>query len=880
MVTHDVFISYSRRDKAVADAACAVLESYKIRCWIAPRDVQLGIPYAESLLNGIIRCRIFVLVFSAESNTSPQVMREVEIAVKRGIPIIPLRIENVTPSGAMEYYLSVPHWLDAYTPPLENHLKKLAITVLALLPAKPVEKPEAEPVLPPAEEPEAEPIPPPIEKPEAKSVPPPAEKPKAEPVLPPAEKPEAEPVSPRAEKPEAEPIPPAAEKPEAEPVPPPPEKVPKVKPWRKLRRVHVITGASIIVVIVLAVVFFTGGFGGRDEPEESSLPALTSNLTSTYTPTPSAAPSTTPTPTPTPTEPTTEAVIKLPTKEYITIGAVRPLTGPLSFLEEYAFGPVYKMWVEEVNARGGIYVEEYGKKLPLELIVYDDKSDMNMMKTLLKKLMEEDEVDFVLSPAGTEFLYAAAPVFNEHGYILLGMEGGSASIRERIPGLPYFFNLLNFSDHNQVPILAGLLKKWGVRTAAIIFVDDILGVDYSNITVPELEQRGIEVVSVRSVPSGVEDISSILQEAKAEDVDAFLAFTYPDTCILATTQSMEIGYNPDVFLLGPGGNFVFYKDLFGADVVEGVMACGAWNEATSPAAAEFHDKFLTYYDEGMLDYWGQLTYWSGLEVLEQAIEKAGTLDQAVIRDVIANEMFNTCLGLTWFENGLLAVECYPGQIGQWQNGVFEVIDPGMKRTAEPIYPKPRWPGQEYSRLLLWEDDFSNVSSGWPQESLKDSHAYVYENGEYYITEEIPVWMVWSKNTSAGQFTDFILEVDARLVSGPSGSSYGVTFRTKDYDNLYLFQVSENGFYQVYKLINDEWHELQKWTLSNYINQGHATNHLKVICRGSQIEVYVNDHHLFTVTDSTFTQGYMGLGVQAGDGTARAAFDNLRVYSVD
>ncbi len=112
-MAHDVFISYSSEDKVVADALCATLESRKIRCWIAPRDVLPGVPYAEALIDGLSRSRILVLVFSASSNSSPQVMREVERAVNKGMPVIPFRIENVMPSKSMEYFLSAPHWLDA-----------------------------------------------------------------------------------------------------------------------------------------------------------------------------------------------------------------------------------------------------------------------------------------------------------------------------------------------------------------------------------------------------------------------------------------------------------------------------------------------------------------------------------------------------------------------------------------------------------------------------------------------------------------------------------------------------------------------------------------------------------------------------------------------
>jgi WD40 repeat protein len=133
IMTHDVFISYSTRDKVIADALCATLESRKIRCWIAPRDVIPGTDYAASLIENLNGSRLMVLVFSQESNNSSHVMREVERAVSKGIPIIPLRIENVTPTKAMEYYLSAPHWLDALTPPLEKHLQRLADTVQTLL---------------------------------------------------------------------------------------------------------------------------------------------------------------------------------------------------------------------------------------------------------------------------------------------------------------------------------------------------------------------------------------------------------------------------------------------------------------------------------------------------------------------------------------------------------------------------------------------------------------------------------------------------------------------------------------------------------------------------------------------------------------------------
>jgi tetratricopeptide (TPR) repeat protein len=132
-MAHDVFISYASKDKPIADAVCATLEARRIRCWIAPRDIFPGVNYARSIIDAINACRVLILVFSSSSNTSPQVMREVERAVSKGLPILPFRIEDVPLSQEMEYFISSPHWLDALTPPREKHLEHLAHTVALLL---------------------------------------------------------------------------------------------------------------------------------------------------------------------------------------------------------------------------------------------------------------------------------------------------------------------------------------------------------------------------------------------------------------------------------------------------------------------------------------------------------------------------------------------------------------------------------------------------------------------------------------------------------------------------------------------------------------------------------------------------------------------------
>ena len=128
----DVFISHSSKDKQAADATCAALEAAGIRCWIAPRDVRPGSEYAVAIIEAIDGCRIMVVIVSSHSNESRQVPREVERAVSKGVTIIPMRIEDVVPQQAMEYFLDSIHWLDAITPPLAQHLEQLVADVTAL----------------------------------------------------------------------------------------------------------------------------------------------------------------------------------------------------------------------------------------------------------------------------------------------------------------------------------------------------------------------------------------------------------------------------------------------------------------------------------------------------------------------------------------------------------------------------------------------------------------------------------------------------------------------------------------------------------------------------------------------------------------------------
>ena len=149
-MAHDIFISHSHADKVFADAICRSVEASGVRCWVAPRDIRPSEDWAEAIINAMDNARVLVLIFSAHSNTSPQVRREIERAVSKGLHVLTFRIENVPLSKSLEYFISSQHWLDAVEGELDFHLGQLNECIGLLLSDRADEAPASAPVVKPA----------------------------------------------------------------------------------------------------------------------------------------------------------------------------------------------------------------------------------------------------------------------------------------------------------------------------------------------------------------------------------------------------------------------------------------------------------------------------------------------------------------------------------------------------------------------------------------------------------------------------------------------------------------------------------------------------------------------------------------------------------
>jgi len=126
---YDVFISHSSKDTKIAFTLCEALENKGFICWIAPRNITAGLPYAESIVDGIEKSKTLVVLFSDNSNNSTGVLKEIEIANNTTLPIITLRIEDVFPTKAMKFHILANHWLDAIHPKSVDDFEEFTVEI-------------------------------------------------------------------------------------------------------------------------------------------------------------------------------------------------------------------------------------------------------------------------------------------------------------------------------------------------------------------------------------------------------------------------------------------------------------------------------------------------------------------------------------------------------------------------------------------------------------------------------------------------------------------------------------------------------------------------------------------------------------------------------
>jgi branched-chain amino acid transport system substrate-binding protein len=364
----------------------------------------------------------------------------------------------------------------------------------------------------------------------------------------------------------------------------------------------------------------------------------------------------------------------------VRVGYAIARSGALAAGAQATQEPNYLLWADLQNAAGGLSIA--GSRRPIELIGYDDRTDVETCVRTYEKLMGSDKVDLVLPPYGSNANFAVAPLATRFGYPFLAPTVLSRQLIQM--KLPYFFTLIQQAEP-MIGALVALLKASGVKTAGVIYLDDLFGLESHAALKTAAREAGIAIVEEKSFPLGVKDLSPVLRAMKDKSPDAFLGFTYPPDTLLVSKQSKEIGFNPRIFYVGVGTAFPLYRSVMGAGA-EGVMGMGSWNSKSSAGAKAYFDAYVNRFGKEP-DRWASGAGWAALEILTAAVGQVG-LDRKAIRDYVANREHDTILGKVRF-SGSENVGT-PGTVSQWQKGEFEVVWPRSNATAPLMAAKPAW----------------------------------------------------------------------------------------------------------------------------------------------------------------------------------------------
>jgi branched-chain amino acid transport system substrate-binding protein len=374
-------------------------------------------------------------------------------------------------------------------------------------------------------------------------------------------------------------------------------------------------------------------------------------------------------------------------QDKVKIGYAISKTGPNAGGATITQIPNYEMWVKDVMAKGGLKVGD--KRLPIEVIEYDDRSNSEEAVRAVERLITQDKVDLLFPPWGTGLNLAVGPVFNKYGYPQLAF----SAVTDRAPELakrwPNSFWLLGTSKQ-YVDALSGLLKKMrdeGKISAnvAMISISDGFGIDLSQAARKGFTDAGFKLVYDKSYPIGTQDLSPLIGEAQRSGADTFVAFSYPPDTMALTEQAKVASYAPKVMFLGVGVGFPMYLQRFGANA-QAIMSLGGWSKdnAATQAYAKKHEEM---FKRGP-DRWGSQIGYSSLQMLEQAIERVGKLDRAAIVKELQTGTFDTVLGKVKLLDNMMHDNFW--LIGQWQDGFFVGVAPQRAGVGTAVVPKSAW----------------------------------------------------------------------------------------------------------------------------------------------------------------------------------------------
>ncbi len=370
------------------------------------------------------------------------------------------------------------------------------------------------------------------------------------------------------------------------------------------------------------------------------------------------------------------------TPDVIRVGVTVSVSGKFS-TEVGPFQRLCKAWVDEVNRQGGIYLQKYGRKLPLKLITYDDRSDAATARRYYERLATLDRVHLLFGPYSSPLTFAASTASERHQVPFIAICANSPKVYNR--GFQWIVCVIDAADRYTYRYWEMVKAEKKARSVGFVVEDTLHPVGVYKGSRQLAEQAGLKVLAGEVLPADIGDFTPVILKLKKLNPDIVYVSSNIPFAVAFMKQAKELNLTPREFhCIHHSG--VFRQPL--GDAADFVVGQSYWEPGMKYSNPQ---RFLALLSEariGLDDYPWSPAYMMAFEIAEAALGQAGTLEPAVLMRTLKDLRITTIGGPIWFaENGVGTINTYPSQI---QSSKYQIIWPSEVATGKHIYPTPAW----------------------------------------------------------------------------------------------------------------------------------------------------------------------------------------------
>ncbi len=338
----------------------------------------------------------------------------------------------------------------------------------------------------------------------------------------------------------------------------------------------------------------------------------------------------------------------------------------------------YRLWEKQVNETGGLL----GR--PVRLVLYDDKSQKELVRQYYEKLIVQDKVDLVLAPYSTGLTYVASEVTEQHRLVLLASGASGEMIWQR--GYKYVFGVYGLAKRYFIGFL-DLTARNGLQTVVILDQDTLFTRDAANGAQAWAGRLGLKILERHTYHNSETEFPLLLGRIKNLKPDALLLCSYPPDGYRFLQALAKADFHPRALALSITPSLPDFYEKAGP-LAEGVFGPSQWEpdeRIPFPGTRRFIRAFVDF--TGVSPSYHAGTAFAACQLLQQSIGVVGALDHPKIRDHIAALDTVTVIGR-------FKVDPQGRQIGhtsiiiQWLNGKKEIVYPTKMQTAPPRFNSP------------------------------------------------------------------------------------------------------------------------------------------------------------------------------------------------